>query len=580
MTKMIPPYYSERWRSNAEIKIFEMFQNSGIDATVLHSLGIAEHRNKVFGEIDFVVLCKQGILCLEVKGGFVKREEGIWSFENRYGEVNTKEESPFQQAIGNMFSLRDHLSKVLGNHHPILKCQFACGVIFPDMTFNRRGSDIIPEIIFDNRYSDGKLNSYIDQAFNYWKNKIKEKHDFIPGTLNEGMIRHLETILRGDFACIPSVSNILDEVDRRLVQLTNEQFEIFRMVSENPRMIAKGRAGTGKTLIAMEQAKRLAVSGKKVLYLCYNRLISGFLNYQINPDPKNFEGKLEITNFHEYLRRFVDFDDASSYPPKIYYSQIVPERFLEYVSINEFDKFDVVFVDEGQDLLQPNYLMCINEILNNGLQNGNWYIFYDDNQNLYNPAMEEGLNLLDDYRPVQTKLMVNCRNTQQIATYNKLLTGFEQGEVIKINGEHVNRTAYQDSSDMQRQLVNLIKTFIKQGIKPGEIVILSPYTLKNSGLNGTNLFSSICSFQDISGMKYSAFLEDTLKFCTIQSFKGMESKVVVIIDLDKFVDPEARKLNYTAISRARVLLHIFFHKDAEDEVNLITREVLQGFMKD
>ena len=579
MTKMIPPYCSEHTRSNAEIKVFEMFKDSGLDATVLHSLGLAEHRNKVFGEIDFVVLCKQGILCLEIKGGYVSREQGIWNFETRDGKVTSKEESPFQQAIGNMFSLRDHLSKVLGYRHPILRCQIACGVIFPDITFNQRVSDIISEIVFDNRYSDSDLGSFIVRAFSYWKEKIKEKHDFVPESLSAFQINQLETILRGDFSSIPSVSAILDEVDRKLVQLTTEQFETFRMVSDNPRIIVKGRAGTGKTLIAMEQAKRFAITGKKVLYLCYNRLISGYLSNQVKPETNSMEGTLDITNFHEFLRRYVNYNDADSYPYSHYYSQIIPERFIEYVSTNRIERYDVIFVDEGQDLFQPNYLMCIDELLINGLENGNWFMFYDDNQNIYNGVMEEGLKLLEDIRPLRIRLVVNCRNTHQIATYNKLLTGFEQGEVIKIKGEQVNRTSYTDNEDMQKKLVNLIKSYLKQGIKPGNIVILSPYTLKNSGLKGKNLFSSIYSFQDISGMKYNTIFDDSLKFCTIQSFKGMESKVVVLIDLDKFIDQESRRLNYTAISRARVMLHIIHHDTVEGEIKKIAQEVMEGMLK-
>lgn len=572
--KMLPPYYSEN-RSNAEIKVFEMLQDLPLEGTVLHSLGIAEHRDKVFGEIDFVVLCKQGILCLEVKGGFVRREQGVWIFENREGKVTRKEESPFQQVVGNMFSLRDHLGKLLGYQHPILRCQFACGVIFPDMSFTRKGIDIIPEIIFDNRNSDRDLASYIERVFKYWNDRIIEKHAFVPEKLNGNMIHHLETILRGDFSCIPSISTILNEVDRRLIQLTNEQFATFRMVSDNPRMIVKGKAGTGKTLIAMEQAKRLAVSGKKVLFLCYNRLISSYLDHRMAKEVRGLGGKLEITNFHELLSRYISFNDASSYPSHLFYSQIVAERFLEYASSHEVDKYDVVFIDEGQDLLRTNYLMCIDEFLSHGLKDGSWYLFYDDNQNIYNSAMEEGLRLLEELKPARATLMVNCRNTQQIATYNKLLTGFEHGEVIKINGEQVNRTVYQDSRDMQEKLANLVKSYLKQGIKPGEIVILSPNSLKNSGIGGSNVFSSICKFQDISSMKYSTFLDDSLKFCTIQSFKGMESKVVILIDLHKFIDQETRKLNYTAISRARVLLHIFYHARAEDELNQVARETIQ-----
>ena len=55
----------------------------------------------------------------------------------------------------------------------------------------------------------------------------------------------------------------------------------------------------------------------------------------------------------------------------------------------------------------------------------------------------------------------------------------------------------------------------------------------------------------------------------------VQSKVVILIDLNKFIDQETRKLNYTAISRARVLLHIFYHAKAEDELNQVARETIQ-----
>jgi hypothetical protein len=580
MVKMIPPYYKKNINSNAEAKMFDLFQSSSMDATILHSLGVADHKDKIFGEIDFLIICEQGNLCLEVKGGYVERKQGIWHFENAEGQVTKKEEGPFQQAIGNMFSLRNHLVKILGRNHPISKSHFACGVIFPDMTFNLKGIDIIPEIVFDNRYYDNEIKTYIDKVFQYWSAKLKEKHGFTPGKLTDKNIQQVENLLRGDFSYVPKLSSIVDEVDNRLVELTSEQYNTFRMVSNNPRMIISGRAGTGKTLIALEQAKRNAAMGKKVLYLCYNRLISSYINYQLSKYNEEFEPDcLVVTNFHELLSRYIDFNDSKEFPSDQFYKEIVPERFLEYVSAYGFEKYDIIFIDEGQDLLRINYLFCINEILHGGLENGSWYLFYDDNQNIYNSAMEEGLDLLKQTRPTFASLLVNCRNTQQIGTYNKLLTGYEHGEIMKVQGEDVNRSSYLNKSDLQQKLITLVKGYLKQGIQPGNIVILSPFSLKNSGVESKELFGSICSFQDISSMKFQSIFRDSLKFCTIQSFKGMESKVVILIDIEHFLDQKDRKLNYTAISRARVLLHIFYHVNAEDEVNQIVRESLLDTMK-
>lgn len=101
MAIMIPSVISPEVKSSAERKIFEWFQNApGTDKwIVLHSLGITTHNKVIYGETDFLVLAPQlGIFALEVKGGRVKRENGIWYFTNRYGKTNSKVRGPFEQA--------------------------------------------------------------------------------------------------------------------------------------------------------------------------------------------------------------------------------------------------------------------------------------------------------------------------------------------------------------------------------------------------------------------------------------------------------------------------------------------------
>ena len=83
MAIMIPSVMSPEIKSNAERKIFEWFQSApGTDKwIVLHSLGITTHNKVIYGETDFLVLAPQlGIFALEVKGGRVKRENGICNF--------------------------------------------------------------------------------------------------------------------------------------------------------------------------------------------------------------------------------------------------------------------------------------------------------------------------------------------------------------------------------------------------------------------------------------------------------------------------------------------------------------------
>ena len=65
------------------------------DCIVLHSLGLPGHETKIFGEADFVVLCRQGIFVLEVKGGTVACNDGYSGDFPTF----TKKEGPWSQAM-------------------------------------------------------------------------------------------------------------------------------------------------------------------------------------------------------------------------------------------------------------------------------------------------------------------------------------------------------------------------------------------------------------------------------------------------------------------------------------------------
>ena len=94
MAKMIPKIISES-ASIAEKKVFFELERLNDDYTIFHSVNLPKHLYKVEGEIDFVIICKLGILCLEVKGGNVERKNGIWKFTDGNGNVNEKSEGPY-----------------------------------------------------------------------------------------------------------------------------------------------------------------------------------------------------------------------------------------------------------------------------------------------------------------------------------------------------------------------------------------------------------------------------------------------------------------------------------------------------
>lgn len=571
MSKMIPPFYDNNITSDGEKKFFHALSQLDDGYVILHSLGIAQHQQKVFGEIDFVVLCEHGILCLEVKGGFVTRNKGIWYFINRYGEETEKAEGPFRQVFTAMLSLRLHLKKHFSLGNPISSCQYACGVIFPDMPFTQKGPELIPEIVFDARNTSEDIADYIRKVFEYWKNEVSKKHGFVGNKLTASQIAQLAGYLRGDFGFVPSLGYIIEKTEEKLLSLTKEQTQRLAIANENPRILMKGGAGTGKTLLAMEHARRRAATGKRVLYLCFNRNLSGYLGALLEKNDLHLVEKLKVNNFHSYIYNELKANEFLPSPcgvsNEIFYTEDLPESFMQLNGQPRYRaQYDVLIVDEGQDLMRFEYIMCLDVILRGGLKNGKWHFCYDPNQNIYNKSFKDGLDLLMEYNPTLLTLDTNCRNTRPVGIFNTLTTGIPPTKFFRVDGESVTREAYSDFADERKKILKTVKRIIGQGIKPGSICLLSKFKFENSCLQGENIFKGICSFQNATDLSPYYLTENSLKFCTIQSFKGLEAPVVMLLDVEGFVGLEDRQLNYTAMSRATSLLYVFYNAEKEGEL--------------
>ncbi|MBS3976643.1 MAG: NERD domain-containing protein [Syntrophomonadaceae bacterium] len=570
MSRMIPPFYDERITSDGEKKFFHALQRLDADYTVLHSLGVAYHQEKIFGEIDFVILSKRGILCLEVKGGHVSRREGLWCFTGRYGVETQKSVGPFMQVFSNMQTLRKHIGKQFGVGDPVARCQYACGVVFPDMPFTQKGPDIIQEVVFDTRRSLDEIEKYFEEVFEYWKRELERKHGFSGGTLSGVNINRAESYLRGDFGFIPSLGYIVERTEEKLLALTREQMERLSMARDNRCILLRGGAGTGKTLLSFEQARRKALSGKRVLFLCFNRNLC--LNLRsVAKKTEPHMGNLIIDTFHGFILEALESRgyqlSLHMAKEKYYYETVLPENFMKMcLDAPLANQYDTLVVDEGQDLLRYEYIMCMDIMIRGGFQGGNWHFCYDPNQNLYNPYMEEGLALIQGYQPALLTLDTNCRNTRPIGIYNTLLTGMKPERFFRVDGENVLREPYSDFSDERIRLLRAVKRLIGQGIRPGTILLLSRFRYENSCLKGENVFRDICSFQDITNLKPELLLDNSIKFSTVQSFKGLEATVVCVLDVEGFKDNEDRLINYTAISRATSLLYIFYNRRLEVEM--------------
>lgn len=545
MTTFIPPYMGEEIKSNAEKKMYDVLQKLNMkNAYVLHSLGLPKHQSKIYGEIDFVVVCDRGVACLEIKGGRVECRDGKWFFKDRYGVEREKPEGPFAQVTGNMFSLRDVLKKKFQNNKHTKNLLTACGVVFPDIEFKSVSQEIISEVVYDNRTED--ITGYMNRVFDYWE----ERQHRQPSRLSPGDIRDIVQFLRGDFVFIPTLSDRLNSVEKRLVRLTSEQAQLMQALSLNKHLLIEGNAGTGKTLLAVDFAKKKAASRKKVLFLTYNKNLANNVIRQVDTIEN-----LKVINIHALFGEYVAVDVKKMQEnPNVYFSELLPEIFYEYLSElsdEELEKikYDLIIMDEGQDILKPLYLYSLDTLLRGGFANGDWAVFYDEKQNIYNPDYNDGMEILHGYNCTEFKLFVNCRNTVQIGTYSSKISGIDLGEFIRENGEEVQNISYEDDDDFKKKITGILKNLRKEKVDIRDVVFLAPKKYKNSkvaqaGIEVNEIGDNFDSSKELP------------VYATIQGFKGLDSKIVILTDVEYIRKENLSSFLYIAGTRARTLLYI------------------------
>lgn len=550
MVTFIPPYLGEEVKSNAEKKIYDVLQDLSIDDMyILHSLGLPRHKNKIYGEIDFVVVCKRGVACLEIKGGRVECKDGEWLFTDRYGVERKKTEGPFAQVTGNMFSLMTSIKKQFPDNLHIKNILVGCGVVFPDIAFTSSSQEIIPEIVYDNRTDS--ITDYINGVFDYWAERAHKE----PSKLSVNDIKEIVDYLRGDFCFIPCLADTLNHIDEHLVRLTNEQAQVINALEVNDHLLIDGNAGTGKTLLALEYAKKRADKGEKVLVLTFNKNLSNNISGQISNNEK-----IKIINIHALFGEYVSVDELlMNENPQKYFGETLPELFFEWIgSLSEEElsriQYDVLVMDEGQDIIKPIYLYSLDALLRGGLDKGRWAIFYDDKQNIYNSEYNDGMEILESYTSTKFSLFTNCRNTIQIGTYSSNASGIVINDFLRENGEEVRRVSYKDNEDFKQKIKSILKELRGEKVDLKDVVFLAPKKYSNSILNDAGV--------KVNELGDDFDVESLLpRYATIQGFKGLDAQIVILIDVDNISDNNYSRFMYIAGTRARTLLYVVGSED-------------------
>jgi hypothetical protein len=339
------------------------------------------------------------------------------------------------------------------------------------------------------------------------------------------------------------LSQLLEEDERKIIELTNQQYGLLGLLGRRRRVAIAGCAGSGKTLIAFEKARQLALSGREVLFTCFNRSLAGYLRESMDV-PQG----LEIRHYHAYCSDLVSSAGRTP-PPEIAADTKAHAKWLAATAAEVLattgGSLDAVIVDEGQDF-EPGWFETLQAALTEGIE-GLFYVFYDDNQRLYSQAGIPG------WFGEPYELTVNCRNTERIG---QLVKGLYQGgemTLSSVQGRDVVYGTYGDDGPSQAvpRLNDMLRNLRKAGARPEDIVVLGP---RRDG--------PIWQRRDYEEWRlYSRSEEDgNVFYDTIHSFKGQDSRVVILVELElagKAVADDPAKFDellYVGCSRATTQL--------------------------
>jgi hypothetical protein len=526
--------------NNPEYQVFQILRNLSDQFSVIYSKKFKGGINcKEETEIDFLILDGgRNLICLEVKGGEIAYNgaECCW-----YQNGSRMTRSPDRQASTACHAVIDYLGKDAAN----LNINWA--LAFPNCSRpagSGRIAEVPDELVLDSKALLDPFTA-INRVCLY-----NETHLGREGLTRFQASQILERLLRS-VGFITKIGVRLLHETKQLVQATEQQLEILDDLELNRKTAVMGYAGTGKTILAVEFAKRLADTGKKVLLVFYNRMVANTVRYGLGP-----ESTIECATFHSIARKVIEPGDPiwwranAKKDDSEFWETEAPLKMLEVLE-SQAPSYDAIIVDEGQDF-KTEWFETLEKLLVPD-EGSRYVVFYDDNQDIFGRWGDL------PWKPntyTRKRLRKNCRNTRAIIDY---LNSIIPSEMVAFenspSGQPVVIKQQPDENAETETIKNDVESFLKEGVDPGKIVIL---------INGPLAESAVSAIQKIGrypvewmGKTYRPDIP-LIQVTNIRNFKGLEADVILVTGIGKQETTKVPEMLYTQASRARLLLTIYY----------------------
>lgn len=480
-------------------------------------------------ELDVVVIMPRvGIVVVEVKGGSVSvDEQGQWWSG---GGTRRSRVRPVDQCRDGKYVLRTFVEddpRWKGRHSRV-RWGHAIVVPFTEVADDFATPDC-PRWMISGRGDLAGLAGRLHDVC-----ELQENSQRVP---NADDVELILEILTGRSFPVHDITGDADEREAAADRLTQEQATLLSVTRLIRRMEIRGGAGSGKTILALTQAKDLTRGqgdrkAQRVALVCYSIGLSQYFKRQLAGVSRHhrpaFVGSFEdLANEWGIDTASHDRNDAA------FWERDLAARMTEIAAaLPEGKKFDAVIVDEAQDFADHWWYPLMKALRDE--DEGGLYVYSDENQRIFARFGQPPVPL------VPLVLDHNLRNTQQIARAFGPLAPMRMhlrgGAGADVRFVPCSRDEAIGSADDQVDLL------LEEGWQPQHVALLTMGSRHPAQVERQEADGHV-------GYWRSFWDNDDVFYGHVLGCKGLERRAVVLCVNAKNTD-RAREMLYVGMSRA------------------------------
>lgn len=516
------------------------------------------------GEADLVIVHPDGgLLVIEVKDGRPSRDrDGRWYLGNLL-----LDESPFRQAERSERILRRALADLPGwparggprTGHTVAFPSIDLAALPPGHAL--LGPDAPARIVLDAAALDSPsaARGWVEGAFAYWLGAG------MPGRpMDEATLALVDEFLAPTVELRPLVRRELEAAAGHLLTATRAQRMVLDGIRGVRRAAIVGPAGSGKSILAAERARRLAREGFRTLIVCFNQPLAVELSDGLADAPA--PAGLEVHTFHGLCEtlaaRAAELPPVPAEPGGDWFDRELPAALDRAIVAMPEVRFHAVVIDEGQDFAR-SWLESLDLLADRPGADVFW-AFHDPGQAIHrddvlaDPAVRRELGL------EEVALPDNYRNPGPVnALAARFYRGPEGVAALRDDGEPPWIREAEPGEPTNRALHHVLADLERDGVSPHRIAVLTGRSLAASDAwRARKRISPLLwngSYDDagrslgLPAGRAPREPGDVIRFDSIRRFKGLEREVVVLVELPQ-ENPRLDELLYVGLTRPTALL--------------------------